>query len=189
MPGLHEETLRPHTENIRSFPIFISSGSDADQLRDRVDRVVHRAFNAQLSHLAWQVWFPIWRWEDVEARASKSGQTVNDTFVQMARQSSVVLVLLHDRLRPGTKAELLAVKDDDNVDLKVFWFPLRRSIFRLGRPTEVARFLELHKNEILHKRFDDVDGEAAWIHLVQNLVATMLKALRSEERRPYVELR
>jgi antibiotic biosynthesis monooxygenase (ABM) superfamily enzyme len=189
MPRLHEETLRPHTDNIRSFPIFISSSADAEQLRDRVDRVVQRAFNAQLSHAAWQVWFPIWRWEDVEARAAQSGQTVNDTFVQMARESSVVLVLLHDRLRPGTKQELLAVKDDEDVDLKVFWFPARGSIRRLGRPTEVERFLELHKDDILHKRFDDVDGEAAWIHLVQNLVATLLKALRSEGRRPYVELR
>lgn len=189
MAGLHEETLRPHTEGVRTFPIFISSGADATALRDRVDQLVQRAFNTQLSQYAWQVWFPIWRWEDVEARAARSGATVNDTFVQMARESSVVLVLLHDRLRPGTREELLAVKDDENVDLKVFWFPLRRSVFRLGRPTEVGRFLQLHKGEILHKRFDDVDDEAGWIYLIQNLVATLLKALRSERRSPYVERR
>jgi hypothetical protein len=189
MPGLHEETLRPHIEGAQAFPIFISSGADANALRDRVDRVVQRAFNAQLSHRAWKVWFPIWRWEDVEARAAASGQTVNDTFVQMARESSVVLVLLHDQLRPGTEEELLAVKDDENVDLKVFWFPLRHPVLRFGRPTQVGRFLELHKNEVLHTRFDDIDGEAAWIYLIQNLVATLLKALRSEKRIPYVERR
>jgi hypothetical protein len=189
MPGLHEETLRPHIDNVQSFPIFISSSADASQLRDRVDRVVHRALNAPLSHSAWRVSFPIWRWEDVEARAAKSGKSVNDTFVQMARESSVVIVLLHDQLRPGTKEELLAVKDDADVDLKVLWFPIRPSWLRLGRPTPVQRFLGLHQNDIGYNCFDDFDSEEAWIHLIQNLVSTLLKALRSEGRKPYVELR
>ena len=39
------------------------------------------------------------------------------------------------------------------------------------------------------QRFPSIDSEDAWVTLVQNLVATLLKALRSQDRRPYVENR
>ena len=187
--SLYRETLRPHLDGIQSFPIFLSSASEAELLRDRVDRVVQSAFNTQLSHFAWKVLFPIWRWEDVEARAAATNASVNETFVQMARESSVVIVLLHDNFRPGTREELMAVKDDDDVNLKVLWFPRRRRAFLPQRQSEVAQFLTDERNQILYKRFPSIDSEDAWVTLVQNLVATLLKALRSQDRRPYVENR
>jgi hypothetical protein len=184
--GLYSDTLRPHVAGARFYPIFLSSGQDAEVLRDRVDRVIHKCLNAQLSARGWPVHFPVWRWEDVEARAADRGETVNDTFVQMARESSVVIVLLHDELRPGTRDELLSVKDDPDVDLKVLWFhKSRRLPFR--RSSSVAEFLETHKDSVLHTRISEQDGEDAWIALVRNLVSTLLKALRSDQREPYVE--
>ena len=107
----------------------------------------------------------------------------------MARESSVVIVLLHDQLRPGTCEELLAVKGDADVNLKVLWFPSARRWWHRRGASEVETFLGEHKNEIYYKRSDEVDGEDAWVVLIQNLVATLLKALRSGERTPYVEAR
>lgn len=186
--GLYSETLRPHIAGARVYPIFLSSGQDAEVLRDRVERVIHKCLNAQLSSRGWPIHFPVWRWEDVEARAAEEGKTVNDTFVQMARESSVVIVLLHDELRPGTRDELLAVKDDPDVDLKVLWFRKRRWL-RPDRSSSVKDFLETHQDSILHSRIGHQDAEEAWIAVMRNLVSTLLKALRSDEREPYVEQR
>lgn len=186
--GLYSETLRPHIAGARSYPIFLSSGQDAEILRNRVERVIEDCLNKQLSFRGWPIHFPVWRWEDVEARAADRGETVNATFVQMARESSVVIVLLHDDLRGGTREELLAVMGDPDVDLKVLWFRKRRGI-RLRRGSSVKSFLEAHEDSLLHTRIDDRDGEEAWVAVVRNLVSTLLKALRSDDRDPYVEQR
>jgi hypothetical protein len=185
--GLHSETLRPHIADVRSYPIFISSAQDAEVLRDRVERIVTDCINKQLSMRGWHVHFPIWRWEDVEARAADRGETVNDTFVQMARESSVVMVLLLDDLKPGTRDEMMAVRDDADVDLKVLWFRRARRL-RLRR-SSVERFLAGHQDVILHTRIDGLDSEEAWVVLTRNLIATLLKALQSDDREPYVERR
>jgi hypothetical protein len=105
----------------------------------------------------------------------------------MARQCSVVIVLLHDDLRPGTRGELLAVEDDSEVDLKVLWFPRRRRIWR--RQSSVAEFLTTRQDKILYTCLPDANSEEAWVAVVRNLVATLLKALRSEDQEPYVEVR
>jgi hypothetical protein len=185
--GLHSETLRPHIAGVRSYPIFISSAQDAEVLRDRVERVVNDCINKQLSMRAWHVQFPIWRWEDVEARAADRGETVNDTFVQMARESSVVIVLLLDDLKPGTREELMAVRDDPDVDLKVLWFRRGRRLHL--RQSSVEKFLNRHQDVILHTRIDGLDSEEAWVVVTRNLIATLLKALQSDDREPYVERR
>jgi len=185
--GLHTETLRPYIADVRAFPIFISSAADAMPLRNRVQRLVNDCVNSQLSMHGWHVQFPIWRWEDVEARAAHTGETVNDIFVQMAKDSSVVMVLLLDDLKPGTHDELMAVKDDPEVKLQVLWFRQRRRL-RLRR-TSVERFLSEHRDDILHTPIDDPDSEDAWVVVTRNLMATLLKALKSDDRKPYVERR
>jgi hypothetical protein len=187
--GLYSETLRPHISDGRTYPIFLSSGEDAQALRNRVERVVQNCLNAQLSHRGWPIQFPIWRWEDVDARAAtEHDRSVNDTFVRMARESSVVIVLLRDELRPGTREELLAVKDDPDVDLKVLWF-CTHGKFRRRRSTSVRTFLDSHRDTILYTRIDDEHGEEAWVAIMRNLVSTLLMALRSDGRDPYVEQR
>lgn len=189
LPESASDTLRPHVGGIKDFPVFLSYGDEAMHLKKRIVRVLEEAINRQLSHVGARVHLPVWDWRDVPVGRAPDGGKINDRFVEMARTSSVTIVLLFDRMPPGTQEELLAVKDDKDVDLKVFWINRPRKLSSLRRPTEVARFLNQHKNEFTYLELDDLDSERSWVRLVANVVSVLLKALSSEQRKPYAELR
>lgn len=177
-------SLRPYITGGSTFPVFISSADDVRAYRDRVQNLILKSLNTQLSFRGWREQFPVWRWEEMASTTTPPGGRVNDLFVQKARESSVTIVLLRDKLRPGTKEELLAVKDDPDVELKVLWFPGRR--LRPGH-SEVAQFLfSAEAQGIYHHKLRPADGEAAWQSLFANLIDVLLLALRSGGRRPYV---
>jgi len=178
-------SLRPHTTGGSTFPVFLSSADEAMQFRNRVQGLVQKSLNSQLSFRAWLQTFPVWRWEEMAATTVPAGGSANDLFVQKARESSVTIVLLRDKLRPGTKEELMAVKDDPEVELKVLWFPRRRLRFAPG--TEVQRFLfGPDAKNIFHEKLARPNSEDAWQTLAANLIDVLLMALRSDGRRPYV---
>ena len=81
--------------------------------------LVEKSLNSQLSRNRRPEHFAVWRWEERASTTAPSGGNANDLFVQMARESSVTIVLLRDKLRPGTREELMAVKDDEEVELKL----------------------------------------------------------------------
>ncbi len=177
-------SLRPHTTGGSTFPVFLSSANEAMRLRDRVQDLVVKSLNGQLSLRGWSQQFPVWRWEEMASTTAPAGTRTNELFVEKARASSVTIVLLRDKLRPGTKEELLAVKDDPDVELKVLWFPRHRP--RLT-PSEVERFLFSEEAKgIYHHKLADANSEDAWQSLLGNLIDVLLLALSSPERRPYV---
>jgi hypothetical protein len=146
--------------------------------------LVVKSLNSQLSLRGWSQQFPVWRWEEMASTTAPSGVRTNDLFVEKARASSVTLVLLRDKLRSGTKEELLAVKDDPEVELKVLWFPRRRPRFT---PSDVERFLFSDEAKgIYHHKLARANSEDAWQSLFANLIDVLLMALSSRGRRPYV---
>jgi hypothetical protein len=179
-------SLRPYARGGSKFPVFLSSANEAMRFRNRVQDLVDKSLNTQLSFRGWPDQFPVWRWEEMASTTVPAGGRANDLFVQKARESSVTIVLLRDNLRPGTKAELMAVKDDPDVELKVLWFPRRRP--RLA-PSEVERFLLSEDAEgIYHHKLSRANSDVAWQRLCANLIDVLLLGLRGRGRRPYVDL-
>jgi hypothetical protein len=178
-------SLRPYTTGVSTFPVFISSADEAMPFRNRVQNLVEKSLNSQLSRNRWPEHFPVWRWEERSSTTVPAGGNANDLFVQMARESSVTIVLLRDKLRPGTREELMAVKDDEEVELKVLWFPRRRP--RFAPASEVERFLMSEEaGNVFYNRIVRPDSELAWQVLAANVIDVLLLALRSTGRRPYV---
>ncbi len=95
--------------------------------------------------------------------------------------------MLRDRMPAGTEEELLAILDEDEVHLIVIWLNRRRRFQRLRQPTEVSQFLEKHQNDFSYVELENLDSEQTWLKLTGNLVALLLRALRSPGRPPYVE--
>jgi hypothetical protein len=177
-------SLRPYTTGGLTFPVFISSANEALPFRDRVQNLVEKSLNSQLSRNRRPEHFAVWRWEERASTTAPSGGNANDLFVQMARESSVTIVLLRDKLRPGTREELMAVKDDEEVELKVLWFPRHRP--RFWPASEVEGFLTSEASNVFYNRIVHPDSELAWQALAANVIDVLLMALRSTGRRPYV---
>jgi hypothetical protein len=185
--GPPSESLRPFSVEVRQFPIFISYGDDAIALKVKVKRLVEEAINRQLSHSAWAATqLVVWDWRDIAARRAPAGGRTNDIFVEMVRASSVTIVLLFDRLPPGSEEELLAAVEEEEVDLKVFWLNRRR---RWRRSSEVGRFLDAHSDRFDYLELSELDSDDTWLALTNNLVAVLLGALRGNRRTPYLETR
>jgi hypothetical protein len=185
-PGPSNESLRPFSVQVRQFPIFVSYGDDAMALKIKVKRLVEDAINRQLSHSAWATQLVVWDWRDIAARRAPAGGRTNDIFVEMVRASSVTIVLLFDRLPLGSKEELLAAVEEDEVDLKVFWLNRRRW---WRRSSEVGRFLDAHSDRFDYLELSELDSDDTWVALTNNLVAVLLAALRGNQRTPYLETR
>lgn len=143
--GSARDSLRPRLTDVHRFPIFVSYGDEAKDLKATLKRLVEDVVNKQLSHADWPIELPIWDWRDIASQRAPQGGKTNDLFVEKARDSSATIVVLFDRLPPGTAEELQAVMGDDKVDLKVFWLNRRRRLRSLRGPTEVHQFLHHHQ--------------------------------------------
>jgi hypothetical protein len=180
-------SLRPWSGGNRRFPFFVSYGNDARKLKARVKAVIERTLGAQLANSDWKAVIEVWDWRDMAAEKAPKGGKTNDLFVAKARQSSATIVMLLDRMPPGTEEELLAVLDDEEVQLTVIWLNRRRLLAGLRSPSEVGRFLMEHEDEFSYVEIRDLDSEDAWMKLTANLVSLLLKALKGENRTPYTE--
>jgi hypothetical protein len=179
--------LRPFSVANSSFPFFVSYGTEAKALKTRVKHLIEHSFSPQLSDSRWESVIQVWDWREMMSEKAPRGGKTNDLFVERARRSSATIVMLLDRMPPGTEEELLAVLGEDDVHLTVIWLNRRRRFARWRRPTEVARFLEEHEDDFSYLEIENLDSEQTWFKLTGNLVALLLRALRSQGRPPYVE--
>jgi hypothetical protein len=153
--------------------IFLSSGDDALQVRDRIESLVERVFNPQLrSHNA-GFRFAIERWEREEAQRNAPGENTNERFVQMAREASVTVALLCERLGTGTREELEAVMNETNNDIAPLWFVPRDA----APESEVGLFLEQHRETLLHEKVGAPDSDESWEGVVRFLLSRTLDAM------------
>lgn len=161
----------PAKLGVSLYSFFLSYGDEAVDLKNRVKHLIEE-FNRQLGHSPWRVTVMAIDWRDLASKRAPAGGKLNDRFIDLARDSSVTIVLLADSMPPGCEEELLAVLDEAHeVDLKVFWLnPGDES-------SEVGKFLIEHKDDFNYIPLPGLNSEETWDKLVTNLVAVLLEAL------------
>jgi len=168
----------------RTFRIFLSSGDDAKDLRDRVDALVRDAINSQLLDADVRVRLEVDRWERTAAQRAAPGRHTNDLFVQRALSSNVTLTLLLDAMGDGTKEELEAVLDADN-EVSALWFIPRDE----SPSSEVADFLRPHRERLYHDKTGDPQSDESWIGIVRVLTRVLIEGLSQPREELFLEQR
>lgn len=158
------------------YRIFLSSGDDARDLRDRVERLVQGAINPSLLQAGANVRLEIDRWE-VTAASRTRGTRTNAQFVKRARQAQVTMALLLQTLGGGTREELEAVLDETDRELAALWFVREHE----DPDTEVGRFLKLQRPRLYYDKTGPPDDDESWIGVTRVLVRTVLEALKPPE--------
>jgi hypothetical protein len=154
--------------------VFLSSGNDARDLRDRVEKIF-RAASEILGIRNSPIRIDINRWEHHASQRVPRGR-VNDQFVAEAKKATMTVALLLQDLRPGTLAELQAVLTQTDRSVAVLWFR------QPGEPASDAlrRFLDRWQNQLLYNEVGDPDDETAWLGLVRVLVDFLVKIVHDE---------
>jgi hypothetical protein len=159
--------------SVPTFRIFISSGDDAAELRERVAGLIDKAVNSQLSQLGISLRLEVDRWEHTAPDTNETGETTNERFVKRALDCDLTLALLMSKLGPGTREEIEATLAAGK-ELKVLWFVPRRS-----RPrSEVARFLEPLGGRIYYDKTGKPEDDESWHGIVRALLQIVLGELR-----------
>jgi hypothetical protein len=104
----------------QSYRVFLSSGDDAQDLRDRSE-TLFRVADTMLVQLGIQARVDVDRWEHTAAHRGTTGH-INDEFVERAKLANLTIALLRTEIRPGTFEELTAVLEDSDRDIAVIWF-------------------------------------------------------------------
>lgn len=161
---------------IRMHRVFLSSGDDARELRDRVDRLVRDAINPSLLEAQTNVRLEVDRWERTAAERTRGTHT-NERFVERARQAQVTMALLLETLGDGTREELEAVLNETDQELCALWFIPRRE----QPDTQVARFLAENRDRVYYDKTGQPDDVESWVGIMRVLTLVVLEALRPPE--------
>jgi hypothetical protein len=160
--------------------IFLSSGSDAARLRDRVDLLV-RTISTQFRNAGSRLRFEVDRWEDhAPQRATTSN--LNDEFVRCAKASHLTLVLLLNEVRQGTREEIEGVLSESTTQLAVLRF--KETDGDELADEDLRKFLEANKGKFLYKEVLGPDSNEAWAAIMMVLaqvVASVTTERVSEE--------
>jgi hypothetical protein len=123
----------------RQFQVFLSSADEVRDLRDLTDELVRTAVGSPLLRLGIPVRFDVDRWERSAPHRILPGATTNEEFVARAKHAHLVLCLLGDDLRPGTREELEAALAEPDVEISVVWCVDRNGPWP---DTDAGRFLD-----------------------------------------------
>jgi hypothetical protein len=161
---------------VTQYCVFVSSGDDAIELRNRVRGLISNSLNPGLA--SYKVRFEADLWERQPPRRLFGRETVDDEFVERAANSDLVMTLLLARLGKGTKKEIKAVLKSET-ELKALWFVNRSE----APSTEVGKYLhKLAKQQRLrYKRAGRPETPESSEAIVQVLFDAAVEALT---RRP-----
>ena len=161
----------------RHYHLFVSSGNDAVELRNRVDRLVRNSVNPEL--VGHQIHFEAYLWERQSPRRLFGRETVDDEFVHRALSSDMVLTLLLARLGKGTKKEIEAVLKS-STELRALWFVNQDDNPR----TEVAKYLRTlaRKQKLRYRRAGRPDTPESSEAIVQVLLAAAVESVSRQPR-------
>lgn len=170
--------------NQPTYRIFLSSGDDAVELRDRVDGLVIEAVNSQLIQAGVNLRLEVDRWERTAASSNDSGESTNDQFVKRALDSNLTLALLLRKVGQGTKEEIEATLEAEQTVSALWFVPLK------SKPrSEVARFLEPKRKHLYYDKTGRPDEDASWHGIVRVLFRLVLLGLQQDQKGLYVEQR
>lgn len=168
----------------QTFRIFLSSGDDAADLRDRVDGLVTEVINSQLMQAGIDLRVEVDRWERTAAQRTNAGESTNDQFVKRALNSHLTLALLLRRLGDGTRDELEATLDADK-EVSALWFVSRRSKPR----SEVSQFLTPKRERLTWDKTGKPESDESWHGIVRVLFCLVLEGLKQGPEGLHVEER
>jgi hypothetical protein len=154
---------------VPTLRIFISSGDDAADLRERVAGLIEKAVNSQLRQLDIDLQLQVDRWEDTAPETNQAGERTNERFVQRALDCDLTLALLLKKLGPGTREEIEATLNAGK-ELKVLWFVPKRSKPR----SQVAKFLEPLGERIYYDKAGKPEDDESWHGIVRVLLQIVL---------------
>jgi hypothetical protein len=160
-----------------TYRIFLSSGDDAVDLRDRIDDLVREALNSQLIEAEIDLRVEVDRWERTAAKANEPGESTNEQFVRRALRSDLTLALLIAKMGKGTREEIEATLAADK-EVSALWFVSRRSSPR----SEVARFLGPRRERLTWDKTGRPESEESWQGIVRVLFGLVLEGLKHEPR-------
>jgi hypothetical protein len=172
--------LRRPPRTTHMTTIFLSSGSDAIHLRNRVDLLV-RTISTQFQAARSPYRFEIDRWEDHAAQRAPT-DNLNDIFVQCAKDSHLTLVLLLNEIRPGTREEIEGVLSEENAQLAVLRFKKNDNDELADK--ELQKFLLDNRSKLLYKEVlgpDSDEALAAIIAVLARVVAEVTGGQVPEE--------
>jgi hypothetical protein len=163
------------------YHVFISSASDVDEVRKRVNRVIEDAINPPLGdRVAAQLYPDMWE------RASPQvtpGRTINEMFVERAVAAACVLVLLKTRVGNGMREEVEAVLalPPPGVQLSVLRFTDSDPAANQSKMDAFAR--RLNRGKVLYDHTGTPGSEQAWLSIIKVLTGFALAVLdRTRER-------
>lgn len=167
----------------REYTIFLSSSDEEEFrcLRARIQRLIYDVIEpALVAHYPKAgISLRVRRWEQ-HAPQRDSGRSTNDIFVEQARRSHFMLVLLSDEIRNGTREELEAALEE-SVDVKVLVFDRPEQVESVKQQT-LLQYLE-SKRGLLYKRCGNPDDETAWVELFRTVFSLTLQAIADSEQR------
>lgn len=156
-----------------TYRIFLSSGQDAADLRDRVDGLVRDSINSQLLEAEIDLRVEVDRWERSLAKKNNPGENLNDQFVKRALRSNLTLALLLDELGGGTREELEATLAAER-EVSALWFIPQQS----SPDSPVAKFLGEKRRGLLYSKTGEPDSHDSWSGIVRVLFALILEGLK-----------
>ncbi len=155
------------------YRVFLSSGNDALQVRERLDRLITNVVVPQLSHADAPFRIEVVRWEAAAAQRVPSEHT-NDLFVEQACRCHLVIVLLLQEIRPGTREEIQAVLDEKGIDVAVLQFGDSPSDTQGW--ADLNDFLEANRERLFYKRVESLASEDAEHELLRVLIRLVIRA-------------
>jgi hypothetical protein len=163
----------------RRYNLFVSSGADASALRDRIRGLIQEVFNPALedSDQGFHLYADMW---ERTAAQRAPGESINDVFVARARKSHITLVTLIDELGDGTREELEAALNEEDVQLAVMRFT--EQTIDAAEADALGQYLTEHQQKFLYAFHPGgPHSDAAWYTVVRQLLAVVLSALAETE--------
>lgn len=166
----------PTLKQMTTVLVFVSSGDDVPGLRDLVSRLAE-GINWGFRAADIAVRLEVDRWEHTAPHRVPEGETLNHKFVERARAAAVVLCLLHQKLGDGTREEVEVALAEKGVELSVVWCVEDGD----WPDTEVGRWLDPLKEQILIKRPGPLGTDGPTVAIVQILLEAALTAAQHTE--------
>jgi len=179
---------------LTTYRVFLSSADSPPlrALRDRVEHVIDRIVREQLMWANEPIRFETQRWETVAAQRTQG--TPLEHFVAAAVRSQLMVVLLVDEIRSGTKKELWSVlSHPDPVQVAVLRFTEKNE--NDANEDTLGRYLKWIRSRhrlIIKTLTTGLNTNAVWNEVLRTAVAALIAgytAERDAERRRLDEIR
>jgi hypothetical protein len=174
--------VRIRSPSLGPYRLFLSSSNDPplQRLRARVKALVEEVVNPQLisEYPEAGVSIALEIWERVAAQQAH-GDSVNEIFVEKARNSQLTLVLLHDQLKKGTREELDAAIAA-GVEVSLLCFEPPKSLSH-RRQAQLRRDIRRYESHLFYGELGPPLSNDAWIGLTRVLLAFTFASIRDSQ--------